>query len=377
MNNLEGYNTSIKLTGLKDLYKKDFLIGLGITGNDISNCMFRNDKMTSIAKHHFNSFTYTNLTKAKYILDYKSTIEKMQSEGCDTGISVIFDSCKEGLEFCKKNNLKMRWHTLIWHSDFPSWFFYEKYDIKNKLLSKDKLIKRMESYIGQVMCYINNNYEDVIYAWDVVNEAIELDEGSYDPESSFFVRTKCRDKKLSPNLWYEVLGEKYVEIAFQIAKKYVNKKAKLFYNDYNTFDNLKMQSIIKMISQINGNNDEKLIDGIGMQSYVYFDEYPIISDYYNALLEYSRIGLEINITELSVGFFHEYNEDQQAEYFKRLFKALLEAKNNNDFPVNITSVTFFGLMDNNILYENDNQKKWIFNKDLGPKKAYWSLKELK
>jgi GH35 family endo-1,4-beta-xylanase len=38
------------------------------------------------------------------------------------------------------------------------------------LVSKDIMLKRLESYKKQVLSFTNENYPGIIYAWDVVNE---------------------------------------------------------------------------------------------------------------------------------------------------------------------------------------------------------------
>ena len=68
--------------------------------------------------------------------------------------------------FCRQNGIKLRGHNLLWHSQMADWMFY---DNKKNLVKKEVLFKRMREHIHTVV----NRYKDVIYCWDVVNEAIK------------------------------------------------------------------------------------------------------------------------------------------------------------------------------------------------------------
>ena len=78
------------------------------------------------------------------------------------------------------------------------------------------MLARMESYIKSVLTFTQTEYPGVIYAWDVVNEAMEEEEAD------------CWRKK---SLWYKTVGEEFVLHAFRFAKKYIAEGVKLFYNE--------------------------------------------------------------------------------------------------------------------------------------------------
>jgi len=58
------------------------------------------------------------------------------------------------------------------------------------------MLLRLESYIRQVLEFVQTEYPGVIYAWDVVNEAVENGSGRFERESGFQIRTKHGDARL-------------------------------------------------------------------------------------------------------------------------------------------------------------------------------------
>ena len=81
-----------------------------------------------------------------------------------------FTDSDKFVAFGTENNLHIVGHTLIWHSQAPRWFFT---DDDGKDVSKEELIKRMETHIKTVV----GRYKGKVKGWDVVNEAV-LDDGS-------------------------------------------------------------------------------------------------------------------------------------------------------------------------------------------------------
>ncbi len=368
---------------VKDLYQDVFLVGAAINGNSLKTMALKHDGMKEILKKHFNSTTLSNLMKPEYLLDQKA------SKNSKDGMPVCtFKTCDPALKFCKENNIKMRGHTLIWHNQTPKWFFCENFDEKSgKFADKETMEKRMESYIKQVMTHCKEEYPGVVYAWDVVNECVSIDGGSYiETKQGWKLRgTTKKDNDFShdkavANLWYTTMGEEYVEKAFTFARKYAEEGSKLFYNDYNPFQPEKMENICKMVEKL---KEKDIIDGIGLQPTVLLS-YPNLDmdgegSFKTCLETYAKLGLEIQITELSFkiedGWIEEGSLKAQAARYREFMGLLLKEDSDNGGPCNITSVTVFGICDDYPLYEDFKQNLYLWDKDCNPKPAFYGFIE--
>lgn len=349
-------------TPLKDLCSDYFALGVGINGSTLENQTLNIPEYMEYTKYHFNSCTMTNLMKSGYILDWFGCQDNI-SKGIEEP-ALNFASIDPTLEWCKENGVQMRGHTLVWHTQAPDWFFRVDYKDDGEYVDKDTMLMRMESYIKQLVTHVQEEYPGVIYCWDVVNEAVEPD--SYDPDSYFMCRTKVGN---DPNPWYETIGPDYVEMAFTYARKYVDKDVKLFYNDYNTYQEPKTQAIYDLCSHL---KEKGLIDGIGMQGYWGID-YPSDDMIKNAIEKFAELGLEIHITELSIGVDEETDEQfqKQADRYAQVFQLLHDMDTDAGGPANITCVTVFGLVDH--YREGDTTNTRIFDSNYQPKAAYYSI----
>ena len=348
---------------LKDLCSDYFTLGVGINGSTLQNQTLNIPEYMELSKKHFNSCTMTNLMKSCYILDQIGSQENLKNGSEEPALN--FMSIDPTLQWCQENDMKMRGHTLVWHTQAPGWFFREGYTDDGEYVDKETMLARMESYIKQLLTHVQDEYPGVVYCWDVVNEAVDPE--SADPDSDFQCRTKCGQ---DPNPWYDTIGEDYVEMAFTYARKYVADDVKLFYNDYNTYQAPKTDGIYTLCESLKAKG---LIDGIGMQGYWGID-YPPIKDIRNAIERFSELGLEIQVTELSVGVDKETDAmfQKQADKYEQYFKLLYEMDTQNGGPANITNVTLFGLVDH--YREGDTTNSRIFDKDYQPKPAYYKIK---
>jgi endo-1,4-beta-xylanase len=206
-----------ELPSLKEIYKDNFSMGVAVSNVELSPAR------KELIAEQFNSLTAGNELKPDSLLDYATCISDPKY---NDNPAVKFDRAKPILDFAQKNGIKFRGHTLVWHSQTPRWFFAEGYstDASAPLVSGELMLKRMENYIKQVLEYTQTNYPGLIYAWDVVNEAVNPG----DNEENFL---RTRD-----SLWYQVIGSGFIEKAFEYARKYADKDVKLFYNDYKRAD---------------------------------------------------------------------------------------------------------------------------------------------
>ncbi len=335
---------------LSEVYKDDFLMGVAIPAMDITDT----SRMALISQQ-FTSMTCENEMKPDFLLNHELTIEK----GDEVTPVIDYKRADAVLSYALEQGMKMRGHTLVWHSQTPKWLFTVNYDTSESapLVDRDTMIQRMDHYIEAVMTYANTNYPGVITAWDVVNEAINPGDGQE------------RGIRTTDNLWYDVIGEDYIELAFTFAKKYVGADQKLFYNDYGTYDKAKMFNIINLLEPL---KEKNLVDGIGMQSHIQLDS-PTTLDYQYAIQHYADIGLEIQITELDVDVPENDSESQEklATRYRKVMTLFRTLKKNDQ--ANITSVTFWGLSDDRSWLNHKDEPSYplLFDKDLNPKRAFY------
>lgn len=370
---VDGYDLTAALSAppLKEVYRDYFKMGVGLNGVSIETDTVNSKAMTEIIKHHFNSVTYTNLMKPAYLLDQAGSIRNDESGNPEP--AVRFDTVIRGLEFAKANGIQMRGHVLVWHHQTPDWFFREGYRSGGEYVDRETMLFRLESYIRQVLEFTQERYPGVIYAWDVVNEAVENTPGHFETESGYNIRTRYDGTR--ENLWYRVVGADYVEKAFEYARKYAAPGVKLFYNDYNTFQPSKTEAIYRLAAAL---KERGLIDGIGMQGYMDLN-YPGIrqgrDSFKAALARFAQLGLEIHVTELTIRTPDSSPASfaRQAERYFEVFRTLIEMDTQSGGPAEITSVTVFGLMDHYLFYRDDPTTSRLFDGRLQPKPAFYSV----
>lgn len=364
------YDLTAALTGkgLKDLCSGYFKLGVGLTGSSYNNLAIHSDEYMAVSKKHFNSVTLTNLFKPSYILDQTQS-KKNAAEG-NGEPALEFMSVEEVLQWCMDNGVQMRGHTIVWHTQTPDWYFREGYNADGAYVDRETMLFRLDSYTRQIMTYCQENFPGVVYCWDVVNEAV--DPGNGDPNSFY----RCRmENDGTPNQWYHVVGDDYVEQAFRIARKYAADGVSLFYNDYGTYDTKKREYIYNLCKAL---ADEGLIDGIGMQAY-WGAGNPSIPVIETTIKKYAELGLEIQITEMSISIDENTAAEfeKQAKRYASIFYMLSYLDTEGGGPANITSVTLFGLMDGYVFYgDSDTTNTRLFDKNFQPKPAFNETKKM-
>lgn len=318
--------------------------GYFTVGTCISNAMLSNPKLEKLVLEQFNTVTCENETKPDALLNQMACVSKNE-------VVVMFPKrTTEILDWAKEHNLKVRGHVLVWHSQTPDWFFKEGFKNEGALVSREVMLQRMESYIKQVLEYCNTNYPGLVYVWDVANEVFEDGNGEY--RNSY---------------WYQIVGEDFVRYAFEYARKYAEPGTKLFYNDFNCYIDQKQNAIMKVVKEL---AELGLIDGIGMQSHLDVD-YPSVESYTRTLERFSKLGLEVQITELDVttSGSDEASFRKQGEYYDKLFQIISMYEKLGS--TNITGLTVWGVSD--IYSWRSSQYPLLFDAALQPKPAYYGV----
>jgi endo-1,4-beta-xylanase len=338
-----GYCQSKPDKGLKDYYKDFFPIGVAVSPQAL-----KTDQATLIVDQ-FNSMTPENAMKM-------GPIHPKENE-------YFWSHADSIVAFAQRNNLKLRGHTLCWHSQTPKWLFTDE---KGVTVSKEVLLKRLKDHITAVA----TRYKGKVYAWDVVNEAI----------------SDKPDEFLRNSEWLKICGEEYITKAFQYAHE-ADPNALLFYNDYNEINPVKREKIFKLVK---GLKDAGVpIHGIGLQGHWALNE-PSRSQLDSTLTRFSELGLKIQITELDISVYPKEHtaRERKAEDYDSNFTKEKEAKQIEVYKMcfelfrkhkdAISGVTFWNISDRHSWLDNfpvRGRKDYplLFDKDLKPKKAYWAV----
>ena len=331
---------SSNVKGLKDHYKKYFPVGVAVSPQSLKN----KDQVNLIISQ-FNSITPENAMKMGPI---HPSEDRYNWRDADSIVA-----------FAQTHKLKVRGHNLCWHEQTPNWMFK---DAEGKQVTKEVLLKRLKDHITTVV----NRYKGKIYAWDVVNEAI-------DDDSTRILRN---------SLWYQICGDDFIIKAFEYAHE-ADPKALLFYNDYNTERPEKTERLYKLMKQL---VDAKVpINGVGLQAHWSIFE-PSAKQLEYTIKKLSSLGLQIHFTEMDVSIYQwekerrakrpgesdEYTpelEQKQIAKYTEFFKIFRKYKKN------ITSVTFWNISDRNTWLDNypvPGRKNYplLFDRNYQPKKAY-------
>ena len=333
--------------GYKDTYKGYFTVGVAVNMRNISN-----PEQVALIKKEFNSITAEN--------DMKPVSVHPQEGVWNWGPA---DSIAN---FCRQNGIKLRGHCLCWHSQFCDWMFTDK---KGKPVTKEVFYARLKEHITTVV----NRYKDVVYAWDVVNEAIA-------DQAFGFPGRPANPYRESTH--FKLCGDEFIAKAFEFAHE-ADPNAILFYNDYNAADPGKRDRIYNMVKKMQDAGVP--ITGIGMQGH--YNIYgPSEEDIDAAITKYSQLVKHIHFTELDLRTNTEqggqlrfsrgearpqagYQATLQNDQYARLFKIFRKHKDVID------NVTFWNLGDRDS-WLGVNNHPLPFDENYKPKQSYYVIKNV-
>ncbi|KAI0773551.1 glycoside hydrolase superfamily [Fomes fomentarius] len=141
------------------------------------------------------------------------------------------------VNYATQNGMLVRAHTLVWHSQLPGWV--------SAINDKATLTSVIQNHIANLA----GRYAGKVRSWDVTNEIFN------------------EDGTLRSSVFSNVLGQSFVNIAFEAARK-ADPNAVLYINDYNLDSvNAKVNGLVNLVNSVNSGGT-KLIDGIGTQMHL-------------------------------------------------------------------------------------------------------------
>ena len=259
----------------------------------------------NMLQHHYNSWSPANEFKPSSLLNlssaattYNTVYDEVNADGViddteseqlyEANTTIALGSTSSQLNFLDQvrdlnatrgpeDQVKVKAHTLFWHnlSQQPEAFFHEGFSTSKPWASKEVMLDRIDSYVQQVFERFAP-YKDVIYSWDVVNEAIDDFSGFIRNEDDYqegrwgriFKRPDITDR--NERIYEEAV---WVRQAFKSAAKYNNQYElgwTLVYNDFYDADKdyePKLSSTVEMLKPIYAQmKDDGVTFVVGLQN---------------------------------------------------------------------------------------------------------------
>lgn len=367
---LTGFETD-QIPALQDVFEDAFLMGVAIDRQHIFahepsatetvkranrrgysyQCQIIVDPPAlDLVTYHYNSITTENVLKWEEVHPEPGVYD--------------FAASDRFVEIGEANDMFMIGHTLIWHNQTPDWVFEDEHGNE---LDRDALLERMRDHIHMVA----GRYKGRIHAWDVVNEAVNLD-GS-----------------LRESRWYDIIGEEYLVKAFRFAHE-ADPDAQLYYNDFLLEIPAKRQGVIRLIEYLQENNAP--IHGVGSQSHFNLLEFHDLEEVDQSIVELGELGIDVMITELDINVLprpgsnteltdelNPYTDglpdavaEELANRYRELFEIYLDHRDI------ITRVTFWNVTDrdswlNYLPIEGRTNYPLLFDRDYQPKRAFYTV----
>jgi endo-1,4-beta-xylanase len=241
-----------------------------------------------------------------------------------------FSSADWLYEFAKSQGLLFRGHTLVWEQALPSWFSWH--------VSSSNAEKILTEHISAVV----GHYSGKATSWDVVNEAVWLQDGRSD------------GLKITP--WIRFIGREYIEIAFRAAHE-ADPKATLVYNenglelDDQIHEN-KRQAVLSLLTELKKRNVP--VHGLGIQSHIFAEAQVTGVNFRRFLQEVEGIGLSILVTEMDVRDQHlpadlPTRDRMVADQYEKYLSFLLQFES-------VRTVLTWGLSDRDTWISNNNKR---------------------
>ena len=267
--------------------------------------------------------------------------------------SFSFGSADQLVSLAQQNNMAIRGHCLVWHSQVAGWVSSD--GKKNDMnWTRKEALEIMKNHITKVM----QHYKGKVREWDVVNECLDDDQTT--------VRSNPDSYDLrQQSVWQRAIGDDYIDSAFVYAHE-ADPDAELYLNDYGVELQGKAKSLAFYNLAVSLKNKGVPIHGVGLQCHFSVGEVDGVK-LNRTIKKFAEAGLKCIITELDMGIPSTSSEnlEEQARNYRMITDIVL----NND---NCPSMVIWGIKDNDSWRTNSNPL--LYDSGMGKKKAWYSVR---
>jgi GH35 family endo-1,4-beta-xylanase len=267
--------------------------------------------------------------------------------------SFNFGSADQLVNFAKNNNMAVRGHCLVWHSQQPTWVSSDGKK-NDKGWTRAEALAIMKNHITKVM----QHYKGKVREWDVVNECLDDDQTT--------VRTNPTSYDMrKQSVWQLAIGDDYVDSAFVYAHQ-ADPDAVLYLNDYGVELQGKAKTTAFYNLAMRLKNAGIPIDGVGLQCHFSTGDVDSVK-LDNTIRRFEEAGLKCIITELDMGIpsTSEANLQEQA----RCYRVVTDIVLNHD---NCPTLVVWGIKDNDSWRSASNPL--LYTSGLGKKPAWYAVR---
>jgi endo-1,4-beta-xylanase len=260
----------------------------------------------------------------------------------------------ELVRFAQTHGMKIRGHCLVWGRDNPLW-------LKQGHFTEQQLSRMLRQHIEHLM----KHYAGKVFAWDVVNEA--LNENGDVRDSLWYNQ---------PGVGFSRQGTQYIEQAFRWAHK-ADSKALLFYNEAEGEGlNRKSDAIYAMVKDFKQRRVP--INGVGLQMHISTLELDVAAIAAN-IARLTSLGVQVHITELDVSLPIDSSGQARQEDLSRqaaVYRDIIRACLNN---AGCTAIQTWGFTDKYSWIGSHSRgthgQALLFDRTYSPKPAYTAVLE--
>ncbi len=247
------------LRALAQKHPKKLAIGAAVSIGPL----LTDGKYSEIALGQFSMITPENSFKPQFIHPLKDLY--------------LFKDTDTLVEIAAKNRMLVHGHSLVMGKANPEWM-------------QDTPDTERRAVMTEHVSTIVGHYKGKIAQWDVVNEPLSEDDIDY----------KSTQDGLRSQMWFDVMGEQYIDIAFKAARA-ADPKVKLYLNDFGLEnDGKRWDAFLRLVKRLQARGVP--LDGVGFEAHVYHTPADTIDT--AALKRHIQIlaglGIESRISEIDV-----------------------------------------------------------------------------